>query len=688
MPVRSDQKKGTPSKALSLARRSHRGQKRASGDPYIDHPIAVAAMLQDLGADNETIAAAYLHDTLEDTTLSREEIKQAFGPKVLRLVEGVTKISKIEKEIGPAQRQMHSIRKMLRAMGRDVRVIFIKLADRIHNMETIHHLRKEKQRRIAEETLEIFCPLSNLLGLWPWHHRLADAAFKVLWPTEYRLIEKKKKLVKGKSRDQLDRWITKLESHLEKAGVEGVEIVLHDRHLHSIHEATHEQEKLLQHIETFYRLRVTAQSEEDCYRCLGHIHAFALPIPHKTDDFIAHPKVNGYQALHTTVATTLGGNIRVIIQTPQMQQVGTLGAALPYHYKTGHRWSQLPRWIEALRSLEHAQKDMTAFFRSLQTEIFGDQCRINIAGKKSPDFLDLPSHASVLDAAYYAGIEIGQRVRGAVINGQEVGLKTMISDGDIVDFIYKRSGSSPRTVSDLMITHTSLGQTMLIDGLSDLSRNAQKAEGEKVLSQAIDMTIDPFFSIAWQKTIRKRVRADRETFESIGSGVVSPFSFIEEYFDPQDFFLLDPNCLVLRDGMAVDKAVRYMLRTSIHNLYSEPIIGVQVRPDVIDVYSKKMLKGQESKLENKEIIPLEAYDGDLKMYPLHFALRWEFDQNCNPLTIIGNLQNMLDTPVSLQEFSGSAATLLFNTDTIHTLRTAYEHLYSHPSVLEIFRTSP
>ncbi|OGJ71545.1 hypothetical protein A2454_03810 [Candidatus Peribacteria bacterium RIFOXYC2_FULL_55_14] len=676
---------GTLREAVELAEKAHRGQKRASGEPYVEHPKTVAELLKYLHAGNETLIAAMLHDTVEDTDVTLKQLQEEFGPVVSKLVEGVTKVQKVEKDIDPHERSMQSIHKMFGAMGRDIRVIFIKLADRLHNMQTIGHLPQEKQQRIARETLDIFCPLANLLGIRLWYQELSDRALRVLDPAQYDLLERKRKSATDKNLKHLQNWVQRMRTYLRDNGFKNLKIVLLPRHLYSICESTHTQTALLQHIETFFHISVITRNQDDCYCALNYLHQFASSLPHHIQDYVAHPKTNGYRALHTTVMSSLGNPIKIIIQTDEMHQEGLFGAALPYQQHMEKKWQRLPTWIDQLLSLEHDTQDLPQFFQAVQSEIFGDRFRVHIVGEKQK-FIDLPSHSSMLDVAFHIGDRKAMYVKNVIANSEPSSLKRIIQDGDVIEYAYAKHRNQ-RSAEDLVFVHTSAAQKLLVGNLCALPRRELLQHGRKIVSHTLDVTMDPFLSTAWKKGIANRLCSNKRTIEHVGCGLLNTFDLLGGQCIASDFFLVDPHLFQFTSRLTPKQRMRFILRTTLENLRDKLVIGQQIRPDVIDILS---IDDEEIRQHAhiRELVPLTIGKIDLLQHPFHFALMWFFAQGSNPLKTIANLQNLLDTPLELREFNRSSLTLGFHTDRIGTLQIAYEYLSSQPDIERIVRISP
>ena len=675
---------GTYKKALHLAKKVHEGQKRASGKPFFEHPKAVAEILKSIHAGNETLSAAVLHDTVEDTSLTSAKLQKEFGPTIASLVEGVTKVEKIERDIGPGERNMQSIHKMFKAMGKDIRVIFIKLADRLHNMQTIEYLKPEKQKRIARETQDIFCPLANLLGIRGWYQELSDMAFKVLEPAEHDLLERKRKTIVEKDLKRLQRWAQRLQLFLRENGFASVKVELRPRHLHGIYHSTKAQIALLQHVETFYRVYVITKKQDDCYRIMNYLHQFASLLPRHIFDYIAHPKTNRYRAIHSTVISSLGNPIKIIIQTKEMDQEGTFGAALPYQQKTEKPWKDLPPWIENLMSLDDDTQDLPHFFRAVQSEILGERCRVHVVGEKQK-FIDLPCHASMLDVAFYIGDKEGMYAKNVIVNSESTNLKRIIQDADVIEFEYVKRNIQ-RTAEELPSVHTSMAQKLLIDHLSALPSKELYQQGKSIISRTLDVAMDPFLSTSWKKGIAKRLSSNRRNVEHIGCGILNAFDLLDAQSLASDFLLIDPRLFQFTSRLTPKQKMRFVLRTSLDQLRTKNVIGQQIRPDVIDVLSIDDVE-ERKYTHTKELVPLSIEKNFLLKHPFYFSFMWTFRQGSNPLKTIANIQNLLDTPIELLEFNRSSLMLGFHTDRIGTLHIVYEHLYSQSDISRIVRIS-
>jgi GTP pyrophosphokinase len=436
--------------ACEFAQCAHQGQVRASGEPYFQHSLSVANILAQLRLDHETIAAALLHDVLEDTPVTMAKLKAEFGDTVARLVDGVTKMGQIQEFRGQSKKskkeeaQAESLRKMFLAMVDDVRVVLIKLADRTHNMRTLHHLREEKRKRIARETTEIFAPLANRLGIWQIKWELEDLSFRYLEPELYKKIAG----MVDERRINRERYISevaeKLKSELHKRGIEA-EVSGRPKHIYSIWRKMKRKGVDFDQIYDVRAVRVLVKEMSDCYASLGIVHTLWRPIPGEFDDYIAAPKDNLYQSLHTAVIGPEGKTIEVQIRTYEMHQSAELGVAAHWRYKEGARSdANFDRKITWLRSLMEWKEDVVdahEFLDQVKMEVFQDRVHVLTPGG---DVIDLPHGATPIDFAYYIHTEVGHRCRGAKINGRIVPLNYILQNGDQIEILTAKRGGPSR----------------------------------------------------------------------------------------------------------------------------------------------------------------------------------------------------------------------------------------------------
>ena len=426
-------------KAYEFTQKAHGGQKRMSGDPYFTHVFEVAKILAKLGMDIKTIVAGLLHDTIEDTDVTREELEKGFGKSVAFLVEGVSKLGRLKYR--GRERHVESLRKFFMAMAEDVRVIIIKLADRLHNMQTLEYLREDKQKRIALETLEIHAPLANRLGMWRLKGDLQDYAFPYIFPEEYKQVEellKQRTLVSQKSLEAVYR---KLKKEMAERGIKDIKTDYRIKHKYSLWRKLQRKDMNIDKVYDTVALRVIVPTVEDCYRVLGIVHQLWKPVPGRIKDFIASPKLNGYQSLHTTIFTGKGDIVEIQIRTQQMHDEAEYGIASHFAYKeglpSGHpkKLGKGFEWISELKDLQKAVAEPGSFLEHLKMDFFKD--RIFVFTPEG-DVVDLPEESSPIDFAYRIHSDIGNHTSGAKVNGKMSALSTKLQNGDIVEIVTKK----------------------------------------------------------------------------------------------------------------------------------------------------------------------------------------------------------------------------------------------------------
>ncbi len=431
-------------RAYVLASQAHAGVMRSTGDPYISHSVHVANILADLYLDEDTLVAALLHDVPEDTNVPLETIRKEFGNKVSELVDGVTKLSGLR--LGMEQTQAESLRKMFMAMAEEIRVVIIKLADRLHNMRTLYARPPDKQRKIARETMEIFAPLANRLGMYNIRRELEDLALKYLEPAEYHKIETLLADDLDDKQAYIQQTITILTERLAQENIFPKEISGRPKHIYSIYNKMLRKARDFDQIYDIRAIRVIVDSVRDCYVVLGIVHSLWTPIPGEFDDYIAKPKENLYQSLHTAVIGPAGKPVEIQIRTDEMHEIAEFGIAAHWRYKetNAKRDAALENKVNWLRQLMDWRKDIAdarVFVDSLKTDIFQDQ--VYVFTPKG-DIIELAAGATPIDFAYSVHTEVGNRCRGAKVNGRIVSLDYRLKTGDRVEILTAKKGGPSR----------------------------------------------------------------------------------------------------------------------------------------------------------------------------------------------------------------------------------------------------
>jgi len=425
-------------KAYKFTENAHLGQKRLSGEPYFFHVFETAKILAKFGMDIQTIVAGLLHDTLEDTKITEEEIKKEFGDDILFLIKGVTKLGTLKYR--GHERHVESLRKFFVAMANDLRVVIIKFADRLHNLRTLEFVPEEKRRRIAVESIEVYAPLANRLGMGKLKGDLEDAAFPYAYPEEYKQIEEIIKEKKGLYEKHLTEISEELKKEFKKNKIKFVEINYRIKHKYSLYKKLLKYDMDIEKIHDIVALRVVVDTVEECYRVLGLVHSIWNPLPGRIKDYIAVPKPNGYRSIHTTIFTGLGGVAEIQIRTREMHAEAAYGVAAHFAYKEQdskkiENNKNKFKWVEELKELKYSPDDPKKFIDHLKMDFFND--RIFIFTPKG-DVIDLPDNSTPLDFAYSIHSDIGDHTSGAKINNKMLPIFSKLKNGDIVEIITKK----------------------------------------------------------------------------------------------------------------------------------------------------------------------------------------------------------------------------------------------------------
>ncbi len=506
--------------AFEMSKAAHQGQFRLSGEPYISHPLAVALILTEWYLDSQALIAGLLHDVMEDTAITKQDIADKFGKPVADLVDGVSKLDKLAFQT-EAHAQAENFRKMLLAMARDVRVILVKLADRLHNMRTLTAMREDKRQRIARETLEIYAPIANRLGLNRIYQELEDLSFEFLYPTRYHVLDKAIKAARGNRREVVAKVQEAIKHKLAEAGIEAT-VTGREKHLYSVYKKM--QGKSLPFSEVFdiYGFRVIVHDVPTCYLTLGALHALYKPIPGKFKDYIAIPKANGYQSLHTTLFGPFATPIEIQIRSQEMHKIAEAGVASHWLYKSGEEEADEMRnkthqWLQSLLEIQSESGDAAEFLEHIKVDLFPDE--VYVFTPKGKIFA-LPRGATPVDFAYAVHTDVGNRCVAAKINHELAPLRTELHNGDQIEIITAAHGKP--NPSWLNYVATGKARSHIRHFLKTMQYEESAALGERLLNQALralGVTLAEVKEVQWDKLLRESSAKTRhEILADIGLG--------------------------------------------------------------------------------------------------------------------------------------------------------------------------
>jgi RelA/SpoT family (p)ppGpp synthetase len=508
------------SEAYRFSEAAHSGQLRQSGDPYISHPLAVAEILADWHLDGQTLMAALLHDVTEDTSVTKDEISDTFGKPVAELVDGVSKLDKIEFQ-SAEDAQAENFRKMLLAMARDVRVILIKLADRLHNMRTLGAVPPAKRRRVARETMEIYAPIANRLGLNTLYHELQELSFSHLYPLRYRVLAKATKAARGNRREMIGRTLESIKRKLAESGIAAT-VQGREKHVYSTYRKMIEKQLSFSEVHDIFGCRVIVKDVPACYLALGALHSLYKPIPGKFKDYIAIPKGNGYQSIHTDLIGQYGVPIEVQIRTEEMHRLAESGVASHWMYKDdsdklSELQKQTHRWLQSLLEIQHQSGDPHEFLEHVKVDLFPDEVYVFTPKGR---ILSLPRGATAVDFAYAVHTDIGNRCVAAKVNSELVPLRTELRNGDRVEII-TASHAKPNP-GWLQYVRTGKARSNIRHFLKTMQYEESAGLGERLLDQALKSLRSGLAEIddaSWDRVLRDGgARSREELLADIGLG--------------------------------------------------------------------------------------------------------------------------------------------------------------------------
>ncbi len=484
-------------RAFAFSEHAHQGQFRKSGEPYITHPLAVASILSQWRLDAQGLAAALLHDVMEDTSVTKNEIETSFGKPVADMVDGVSKLDQIEFQ-SREDAQAENFRKMLLAMAQDVRVILIKLADRLHNMRTLDAMVSTHRERIARETLDIYAPIANRLGLNALYLELQELSFKHLYPVRYRVLAKAIKSARGNRREVMNRILQSMREGLKNEGIVAT-VSGREKTVYSVYKKMREKRYTFSQVFDIYGVRVLVKDTSACYAALGVMHKLYKPIPGKFKDYVAIPKANGYQSLHTTLFGPFGTPLEAQVRTHDMHRVAEAGVAAHWLYKTGEfdiaeAQQQTHRWLESLLEIQSESGDSKEFLEHIKGDLFPEEIYVFTPKGK---IMALPRGATAVDFAYGVHTDIGHHCTAARINYELMPLRTELKNGDQVEII--TSPTARPNPSWLNFVATGKARSRIRHFLKSLQQRESALLGERMLDQALASLKVPSASITWER---------------------------------------------------------------------------------------------------------------------------------------------------------------------------------------------
>jgi guanosine-3',5'-bis(diphosphate) 3'-pyrophosphohydrolase len=548
--------------AFQLSDTAHAGQFRVSGEPYISHPLAVAEILAEWHLDGQALMAALLHDVMEDTAITKQEIAEKFGKAVAELVDGVSKLDKIEFQT-EVHAQAENFRKMLLAMARDVRVILIKIADRLHNMRTLGAMAPEKRQRIARETLEIYAPIANRLGLNSVYDELEDLSFRHLYPNRFDVLAKAVKAARGNRREVVGKVLEAIKQKLKDCQIEA-SITGREKHLYSIYKKMQGKSLTFSEVFDIYGFRVIVKDVPTCYLTLGSLHQLYKPIPGKFKDYIAIPKANGYQSLHTTLFGPFGTPIEIQIRSQDMHKIAEAGVASHWLYKSGdaeinEMQQKTHQWLQSLLEIQSESGDATEFLEHIKVDLFPDEVYVFTPKGK---IMALPRGATGVDFAYAVHTDVGNRCVAVKINQELMPLRTELRNGDQVEIVTASHAKPNPTWLNYVITGKA--RSHIRHFLKTMQYEESTALGERLLNQALRaLGADPaeITEAQWEKLLRENTGKSRlEILADIGLGkrlnivVARQLLAVTETTEERKHTPMGPITIRGTEGMAVQYA--------------------------------------------------------------------------------------------------------------------------------------
>ncbi|AQS58361.1 RelA/SpoT family protein [Desulforamulus ferrireducens] len=618
-------------RAYNYAENAHKGQKRISGEDYIVHPLAIAIILAELQLDEQTVAAGLLHDVVEDTGITLQDIEENFGPEVSTMVDGVTKLGKLQFQT-KEERQAENLRKMFLAMAKDIRVILIKLADRLHNLRTLQFQSERKQKEVAEETLHFFSPMAHRLGIYKIKWELEDLSFRYLEPEKYQHLKTQIAKSRAKREEYIQEVIKELAQRLAAVNIKA-EIQGRPKNLYSIYQKMVEQQKELKDIFDVQAVRVLVNSVKDCYGALGIAHTLWKPIPGRFKDYIAMPKSNMYQSLHTTVIGPNGEPVEIQIRTWDMHRVAEYGIAAHWRYKEGAQgekdFDKKLAWIRQMLDAQHDARDAKEFMENLKIDLFSQS--VFVFTPKG-DVMELPAGAVPLDFAYRIHTDVGHRTVGAKVNGRIVPLDYKLKNGNIVEIITSKASTGPSR-DWLNIVKTPQAKNRIRNWFKKERREENINRGKDALEKEArkqGLELELVRGERLQEYARKLVQASiDDLYAAIGDGQLIPSQIVtkirDDYRAEKERRPLAEEMMKKAEGKTAEwgKPTQGIRVKGIDNLLirlahccnpvpGDPIVGYITRGRGVSIHRTDCLNIQPIQSEEPERIVEVAWDKDFQ----------------------------------------------------------------------------
>jgi GTP diphosphokinase / guanosine-3',5'-bis(diphosphate) 3'-diphosphatase len=724
-------------RAYRVAELAHEGQKRASGEPYISHCLAVAAILAELGVPPPVIAAGLLHDTVEDTSITIEDIRQDFGEEITRLVDGVTKLTQLprvsrgdqhpeDEEREEKERQLASLRgmpdpdaeadqmarsrrydavsetlrKTFMAMGEDVRVVLIKLADRLHNMRTLGHMPEAKRKRIAQQTLDIFAPLANRLGIWQIKWELEDLGFRHVDPKTYKEIAKNLAERRADREREMQLITDKLQAILAEAGIQA-EVSGRPKHIYSIYKKMQRKNIPFDMVFDVRGVRILVSNVTACYTALGVIHTHWRPIPNEFDDYIAAPKDNFYQSLHTAVVFDDGKTLEVQLRTPEMDQSAEYGIAAHWRYKEGvgrdEEYERRILWLRSLMEWRQDIEDANEFVDSMKSDVFED--RVYVFTPRG-DIIDLPAGSTPIDFAYHVHTDVGHRCRGAKVNGKLVSLDYALKTGEKVEILAAKRGGPSRDWlnTNLGLVKTQRARSKIRRWFKRQAREKNIAQGKILLDKELRRL--GLTDINLEKLAREfEYKNVEDLYEGIGNGDTSIARTINhltggEEKRPEEIFLSRPLAeatIQSQDSVAVLglKGLLTMMAKCCNPTPGDEIIGYITRGRGATIHRKDCPNIM--RLRDRERLVRVSWGEPRNSYPVPVRLK-AYDRNGlmrDVSTMISEEGiNMASVKVDVNKKNLAIFELILEVNDLAQLSRILDRLENLPNVLEAQRINP